>query len=43
MFERLIAYLDSVADRDPSPRSRWEVLLYPGVLALRMWGSTHLG
>ena len=30
----LIAYLDSVKARDPAPRSRWEVLLYPGVWAL---------
>ena len=34
MFDRLIAYLDSVKARDPAPRSRWEVLLYPGVWAL---------
>lgn len=32
----LIAYLDSIKSRDPAPRSRWEVLLYPGVHAL-MW------
>ncbi|MFT6609801.1 MAG: serine O-acetyltransferase, partial [Qipengyuania sp.] len=25
MFERLVAYLDSVKARDPAPRSRWEV------------------
>ena len=30
----LIAYLDSVKQRDPAPRSRWEILTYPGVLAL---------
>jgi serine O-acetyltransferase len=30
----LIAYLDSVQARDPAARSRWEVLLYPGVIAL---------
>jgi serine O-acetyltransferase len=30
----LIAYLDSIVARDPAPRSRWEVLLYPGVWAL---------
>lgn len=41
MFDRLIAYLDSVAERDPSPRSRWEVLLYPGVLALGMHRIAH--
>ena len=28
----LIDYLDSVKARDPAARSRWEVLLYPGVL-----------
>jgi serine O-acetyltransferase len=30
----LTAYLDSVKARDPAARSRWEVLLYPGVIAL---------
>jgi acetyltransferase-like isoleucine patch superfamily enzyme len=30
----LIDYLDSVKSRDPAARSRWEVLLYPGVWAL---------
>ena len=30
----LVDYLDSVKARDPAARSRWEVLLYPGVLAL---------
>jgi serine O-acetyltransferase len=34
MFGGLIRYLDSIAARDPAPRSRWEVLLYPGVWAL---------
>lgn len=34
MFERLVSYLDSIRARDPAPRSRWEILLYPGVLAL---------
>ena len=33
MVSRLVAYLDSVRARDPAPRSRWEILLYPGVLA----------
>lgn len=31
---RLIAYLDSIKARDPAPRSRWEILTYPGVWAL---------
>jgi serine O-acetyltransferase len=30
----LVAYLDSVKARDPAARSRWEVLFYPGVVAL---------
>jgi serine O-acetyltransferase len=30
----LVAYLDSVKARDPAARSRWELLLYPGVIAL---------
>ncbi|MCJ2185909.1 serine O-acetyltransferase EpsC [Novosphingobium beihaiensis] len=34
MMGNLIRYLDSVVARDPAPRSRWEVLLYPGVWAL---------
>ena len=34
MFARLISYLDSIRARDPAPRSRWEILLYPGVWAL---------
>ena len=34
MFAGLVQYLDSVKARDPAPRSRWEVLLYPGVWAL---------
>ncbi|MBC7986298.1 MAG: serine acetyltransferase [Sphingomonadaceae bacterium] len=33
MFKSLIAYLDSIIARDPAPRSRWEVLSYPGVRA----------
>jgi serine O-acetyltransferase len=34
MASALLAYLDSVKARDPAPRSRWEILLYPGVWAL---------
>lgn len=34
MFIRLASYLDSVRRRDPAPRSRMEILLYPGVWAL---------
>lgn len=41
MFERLKAYLDSIHARDPAPRSRWEILLYPGVLALGLHRVAH--
>lgn len=41
MFEPLINYLDSIKARDPAPRSRWEVLLYPGVLALGLHRLAH--
>ncbi|MEM6475578.1 MAG: serine O-acetyltransferase EpsC [Pseudomonadota bacterium] len=41
MFARLISYLDSVRARDPAPRSRWEILLYPGVLALGFHRVAH--
>jgi serine O-acetyltransferase len=34
MLSNLIDYLDSIKARDPAPRSRWEVLTYPGVWAL---------
>jgi serine O-acetyltransferase len=37
----LLAYLDSVKARDPAPRSRWEVLLYPGVWALGFHRVAH--
>lgn len=37
----LVAYLDSILARDPAPRSRWEVLLYPGVHALALHRVAH--
>jgi len=37
----LVAYLDSIKSRDPAARSRWEVLIYPGVLALGMHRIAH--
>ncbi len=37
----LIDYLDSVKARDPAARSRWEVLLYPGVWALAFHRVAH--
>ncbi len=41
MFDSLIAYLDSVKARDPAPRSRWEILIYPGVWALGLHRVAH--
>lgn len=41
MFNGLIAYLDSIKARDPAPRSRWEILLYPGLLAVGMHRIAH--
>jgi len=37
----LVTYLDSILARDPAPRSRWEVLLYPGVHALAFHRVAH--
>jgi serine O-acetyltransferase len=41
MFQGLIAYLDSIKARDPAPRSRWEILLYPGLLAVGLHRVAH--
>ncbi|CAN5225573.1 serine O-acetyltransferase [soil metagenome] len=38
---RLIDYLDSVKARDPAPRSRAEILLYPGIWALAFHRVAH--
>ncbi len=40
-ISNLIEYLDSIKARDPAPRSRWEVLLYPGVLAVGCHRLAH--
>jgi len=37
----LLAYLDSVKARDPAPRSRAEILTYPGVWALALHRVAH--
>jgi serine O-acetyltransferase len=37
----LVNYLDSVKARDPAARSRWEILLYPGVWALALHRVAH--
>lgn len=37
----LRAFLDSIKARDPAPRSRWEILLYPGVHALAFHRVAH--
>ena len=41
MVGRLIAYLDSIKARDPAPRSRLEILTYPGVWALGYHRIAH--
>lgn len=41
MPARFIAYLDSIRARDPAVRSRWEILLYPGVWALGFHRIAH--
>ena len=41
MLAGLVAYLDSIKARDPAPRSRWEILFYPGVWALGLHRLAH--
>ncbi|MEN3749066.1 serine O-acetyltransferase EpsC [Sphingomonas sp. HF-S3] len=41
MFRRLVTYLDSIKARDPAPRSRAEILLYPGVWAVGYHRIAH--
>jgi serine O-acetyltransferase len=41
MLDRLVDYLDSIKRRDPAPRSRWEILLYPGVHAVAFHRLAH--
>lgn len=41
MASTLATYLDSVRARDPAARSRWEILLYPGVWALAFHRIAH--
>jgi len=41
MFNRVLDYLDSIKARDPAPRSRAEILLYPGVWALFFHRVAH--
>ena len=41
MFNRLTEYLDSIHARDPAPRSRWEILLYPGLWAVGFHRVAH--
>lgn len=41
MFDAFIEFIDSVKSRDPAPRSRWEILLYPGVHALALHRVAH--
>jgi serine O-acetyltransferase len=42
MFSTLKSYLSSVRARDPAPRSRWEILTYPGVWAVGLHRVAHV-
>ncbi|MEP0190525.1 MAG: serine O-acetyltransferase EpsC [Erythrobacter sp.] len=41
MLSGLKSYLDSIRARDPAPRSRWEILLYPGAWAVFFHRIAH--
>ncbi len=41
MLSSLIDYLASIKARDPAPRSHWEILLYPGLLAVGLHRIAH--
>lgn len=41
MLRNLMAYLDSIRARDPAPRSRAEILLYPGLWSLAFHRVAH--
>lgn len=41
MFRALNTYLESIASRDPAPRSKWEILLYPGLWAVGFYRISH--
>lgn len=41
MYARLLRYLDSIKARDPAPRSRAEILTYPGVWAVAFHKVSH--
>ena len=41
MLSGLKSYLDSIRARDPAPRSRWEILLYPGAWAVFLHRIAH--
>lgn len=41
MVASLVAYLDSIKARDPAPRTRWEILLYPGLWAVGAHRVAH--
>jgi len=41
MLGSIAFYLDSIKARDPAPRSRWEILTYPGVWAVGLHRIAH--
>jgi len=40
-MRRLLDYIDSIKARDPAPRSRWEVMLYPGLWSVAFHRIAH--
>jgi serine O-acetyltransferase len=40
-ISNLVEYLDSIKARDPAARSRWEILIYPGVWAVAYHRLAH--
>lgn len=41
MLSALVDYLHAIKARDPAPRSHWEILLYPGTLAIGLHRVAH--
>jgi serine O-acetyltransferase len=41
VFSTFVSFVDSIMARDPAPRSRWEIFLYPGVHALALHRVAH--
>lgn len=42
MIQNMLDYLESIKARDPAPRSRWEIITYPGVQAVLLHRLAHV-